>query len=89
MSFSQWQNSTPLVKGSPLQVSEDGSGTASVNPGFGVTGLPSDYQLSVAPVAGFNYANTNDTILNAGRSNPAIVPPAVPATYPTYNYTRF
>ncbi|HTC87348.1 MAG TPA: Ig-like domain-containing protein [Bryobacteraceae bacterium] len=89
LTFSQWQNSTPLVKGSPLQVSEDGFGTASVNPGFGVTGLPSDYQLSVAPVAGFNYANTNDTLLNAGRNNPVIMPPTVPATYPTYNFTQF
>jgi hypothetical protein len=89
LTFSQWQNSTPLVKGSPLQVSEDGSGTASVNPGFGVTGLPSDYQLSVAPVAGFNYANTNDTILNAGRNNPLIVPPNVPGTFPTYTFTQF
>jgi len=89
LTFSQWQNSAPLVKGSPLQVNEDAAGTASVNPGFGSSGLPADYQLSVAPVAGFNYSNTNDTILNAGRNNPVIVPPSVPGTYPTYNFTQF
>jgi hypothetical protein len=87
--FSQWQTGTPAVNGSPLQMNEDAGATANVNPGFGTSGLPTDYQLSTSPVAGFNSFNTNETIFNAGRNNPVIVPPTVPETYPTYAFTQF
>jgi hypothetical protein len=87
--FSQWQSSQQTVNGSSLAINEDAGGTATVNPGFGNAGLPSDYLLTAAPVAGFNYANTNDTVLNAGRNNPVIIPPTVPQTYPTYTFTQF
>jgi hypothetical protein len=89
LNFSHWQSSEPVVGGGPLPVNEDAGGTATVNPGFGNSGLPADYQLSLAPVSGFNFAATNDTIQNAGRSNPVIVPPMVPETYPTYSFTQF
>jgi hypothetical protein len=32
---------------------------------------------------------TNNTIRTAGRTNPLITPPQVPATFPTYYYTTF
>ena len=86
LTFTQWQSGTPLVNGSPLNMNEDAVGTVSVNPGFGSTGLPADYQLAGPPVAGFSVAATNDTILHAGRNNPVIFPPNVAATYPTYVY---
>ena len=87
--FSQWQSGQPLVNGIPLSMNEDVTGTATVNPGFGTSGLPTDYQLSSSPIAGFSFTNTNDTILQAGRSSPAIVPPNVPETYPTYSFTQY
>ena len=68
---------------------EDAGGTVNVNPGFGNSGLPTDYMLSASPVAGFDFSKTNDTILHAGRKNPVIMPPAVPATYPTYTFSTF
>ena len=77
--FSQWQT----------VAHEDMSGTASVNPGFGTSGRPSDYLLTSNPVAGFDYTKTNDTIRNAGRTNPVIVPPPVPHTLPTFTYTTY
>ncbi len=89
LTFSEWQSSDPAVNGSPLPVNEDAGGSASVDPGFGNSGLPTDFQLSVAPMAGFNVASTNDTILNAGRNVPVIFVPTVPATYPTYTFTQF
>jgi hypothetical protein len=82
--FSQWQTSS-----SQLAMNEDSGGTASVNPGFGSAGTPADYQLNASPIAGFNSALTNDTILHAGRNNPAIMPPAVLPTFPTYSFTKF
>ena len=88
LTFSQWQNGSPQVNGSPLQMNEDVGGTANVNPGFGGTGLPVDFQLVNSPVAGFSVAPTNDTILHAGRNNPVIFPPSVPATYPTFQYAQ-
>jgi hypothetical protein len=40
-------------------------------------------------MSGFDYSQTNDTINTAGRTNPLIVPPAVPPTFPTFYYTAF
>jgi len=88
LTFTQWQNSNPLVNGKPLPVHEDPGGTATVDPGFGNTGDPTDFLLSGAPVQGFDFSKTNDTINNAGRSNPLIQPPIVPATFPTYSYAN-
>lgn len=84
LSFSQWQTSS-----SQLAMNEDSGGTASVSPGFGSAGTPADYQLNASPIAGFNPALTNDTILHAGRNNPVIVPPTVLPTFPTYSFTKF
>jgi uncharacterized protein (TIGR03437 family) len=89
LTFSEWQSGQPLVNGKPLSMIEDLGGTATVNPGFGTSGLAADYQLSSSPVAGFSNTNTNDTILQAGRSSPVIVAPTVPETYPTYTFTQF
>jgi hypothetical protein len=88
LTFAQWQGGTP-PNGQPAAMSEDTGGTVTVNPGFGTTGQPTDYMLLSNPVAGFNYTKTNATILQAGRSNPVIMPPAVPATFPTYHYTSY
>jgi hypothetical protein len=88
LTFSQWQNGYPVVNGQPLPMKEDPGGTATVDPGFGDTGEPTDYLLSHSPVAGFNYIQTNNTINNAGRNNPVIMPPTVPDTYPTYYYSN-
>jgi hypothetical protein len=87
LTFSQWQMGTPMVNGKPLQMKEDMAGTASVNPGFGTSGQPTDFLLSSSPITGFNYNLTNNTVNNAGRNNPVIIPPAVSDTYPTYNYS--
>ena len=87
--FSGWQKGEPLVNGSPLAMNEDLGGTVSRNPGFGNTGQPSDFLLSSSPLAGFDYTRTNDTIQNAGRNNPVIMPPSVPDSFPTYSYTLF
>ncbi len=87
LTFSQWQSGHPLVNGKPLPMNEDQAGTGTVNPGFGTSGQATDYLLSNAPVSGFNYTLTNDTINNAGRSNPLIMPPTVPGTFPTYSYS--
>ena len=89
LDFSQWQSGTSLVNGSPLPVNEDAGGTTSVNPDFGNSGLPFDYQLSGSPLAGFSVSSTNDTILRAGRNVPVIFLPTVAPTYPTYNFTQF
>jgi hypothetical protein len=74
------------VNGAKIQVTEDASGTVTTNPGFGDSGLPTDFLLTKNPVAGFNYTETNETINSAGRSNPVIIPPTVPATFPTFYY---
>jgi hypothetical protein len=87
--FPTWQNGHPLVHGSPLPMNEDAEGTVNVDPGFGTTGLPTDFLLSKSPMSGFDYSQTNDTINTAGRTNPLIVPPAVPPTFPTFYYTAF
>jgi len=84
--FSEWQNSVQTVNGAKIQVTEDASGTVTTNPGFGDSGLPTDFLLTKNPVAGFNYTETNETINSAGRSNPVIIPPTVPATFPTFYY---
>jgi hypothetical protein len=89
LTFSQWQTGSPLVNGKPLAMKEDLQGTAKVNPGFGNSGEASDFLLSSTPIAGFDYTLTNDTINNAGRNNPVLMPPTVPATFPTYNYAKF
>ena len=86
LTAAQWQNSIQTINGQPLTVHEDVGGTVSVNPGFGNTGQPSDFLLSSAPVSGFDFSLTNDTINNAGRNNPVIQPPVVPPTFPTYAY---
>jgi hypothetical protein len=87
--FPTWQNGHPLVNGSGLPMNEDAEGTVTVDPGFGTTGLPTDFLLSKAPMPGFDYSQTNGTIKTAGRSNPLMQPPIVPATFPTYYYTTF
>jgi hypothetical protein len=87
LTFSQWQTGNPLVNGKPLPMKEDPDGTATVNPGFGDSGQPTDFLLSGSPINGFNYILTNETINNAGRSNPLITPPTVPDTFPTYYYS--
>jgi hypothetical protein len=89
LTFSQWQNSSPVVNGHPLAVKEDAQGTDNVNPGFGNSGQATDFLLSSTPISGFDYTLTNDTINNAGRSNPVIMPPTVPGTFPTYTYSKF
>jgi hypothetical protein len=80
LSFAGWQSGA---------IKEDVNGTASVDPGFGKAHQPKDYLLSKNPVAGFDYTRTNDTIHNAGRTHPAIMPPQVPATFPTYSAKDF
>lgn len=88
MSFSQWQSSTPQVNGKPISVREDQAGTASVNPGFGNSGNASDFLLLGAPVSGFNYDETNNTVNTAGRTSVVIQPATVPDTFPTYSYAN-
>lgn len=85
----QWQTGTPLVNGSPLAMNEAPGGTASVDPGFGAATLPGAFLLTRNPAPGFDYTPTNDTILHAGREQPAIVPPAVAHTYPTFYSPRY
>jgi hypothetical protein len=77
LTFAQWQGP---------KMNEDTEGTASVDPGFGKTGKPTDFLLTRNPVQGFDYTKTNDTIRHAGRSHPVIMPPQVPATFPTYRF---
>jgi hypothetical protein len=91
LTFSQWQSSAPPATtwGPSGGMNEDKGSTVTVNPGFGSTGAASDFMLSTNPVAGFDYTKTNDTILHAGRNNPVIDPPVVPATFPTYTYQKF
>ncbi|MGH9498802.1 MAG: hypothetical protein ACRD3L_06630, partial [Terriglobales bacterium] len=89
LSFSQWQNSSQMVDGQPLPVREDTQGTAKVDPGFGNSGQATDFLLSSTPISGFDYTLTNDTINNAGRTDPVITPPPVPDTFPTYYYSDF
>ncbi|MGH9499448.1 MAG: hypothetical protein ACRD3L_09925, partial [Terriglobales bacterium] len=89
LSFSQWQNSSPLVNGQPLQVKQDAQGTSKVNPGFGNSGQAADFLLSSTPISGFDYTLTNDTINNAGRTDSVITPPTVPDTFPTYSFAKF
>ena len=86
LTFSQWQSGH--AEGSAPAMNEDPGGTVTVNPGFGNTGEPSDFLLSSAPLPGFDSTKTNDTINQAGRSNPVIMPPTVPATFPTYSYAN-
>lgn len=87
LTFSEWQSGSPQVDGKPVPMNEDRGGTVTVDPGFRNTGQPSDYLLSSSPVPGFDYTKTNDTIHNAGRINPQITVPRVPATFPTYSYS--
>ena len=87
--FPTWQKGHPLVHGQHLPMNEDEEGTVTVDPGFDNTGLPSDYLLSKSPVNGFDNNETNSTINNAGRTNPALTAPTVPPTFPTYYYTTF
>jgi uncharacterized protein (TIGR03437 family) len=88
LTFAQWQNGTP-PNGVPAAMNEDAGGIVTVDPGFGNTGQPTDFLLSANPMPGFDYTKTNDTILHAGRDKPVIMPPPVPATFPTYRYTDF
>jgi hypothetical protein len=70
-------------------MNEDLEGTVSTDPGFGNTGLPTDFLLSKSPVTGFDYFQTNKTIKTAGRTNPVIKPPRTLPTFPVYSYTTF
>ena len=87
--FPTWQNGHPLVHKKPLTMNEDPEGTVTVDPGFGQTGLPTDFLLSMSPVSGFDNSQTNNTIKTAGRTNPLFNPPQVLPTFPTYYYTAF
>jgi hypothetical protein len=89
LDFPTWQSGHPHVKGKSLPMNEDAEGTVTVDPGFGNTGLPTDFLLSKSPVAGFDNAETNSTINTAGRTNGLLTPPQVQATFPTYYYTTF
>jgi hypothetical protein len=88
LTFSQWQTGSPLVNGKALPMKEDPGGTATVDPGFGDSGQPSDFLLSTSPIIGFDYLLTDETINSAGRNNPLIMPPTVPDTFPTYDYSN-
>jgi hypothetical protein len=88
LTFAQWQDGKPPAPG-PEAMNEDKDGTATVDPGFGHTGRPTDFLLSKSPIAGFDPTRTNDTIRNAGRDHPVLMPPKLPHTFPTYNYTDF
>jgi hypothetical protein len=76
LTFAQWQDTHH----------EDTQGAASVNPGFGNTGKPTDFLLTRNPISGFDYTKTNDTIRHAGRDHLVINPPNVPQTFPTYKF---
>jgi hypothetical protein len=88
LSLKEWQGSSTRLGTAP-SMGEDVSSTVNVNPGFGNSGQPSDFLLSKNPMPGFDFTKTNDTIHNAGRNHPVIMPPTVPATFPTYNFTTF
>jgi hypothetical protein len=68
-------------------MNEDPEGTVSVDPGFGHTGLATDFLLSRSPISGFDYTQTNNTIKTAGSG--LNKPPQVSPTFPTYYYTTF
>jgi len=87
LDFSQWQGGRP--EGVTYEMREDPGGTATVDPHFGHTGRPGDFLLSKSPLAGFDHTKTNDTIRHAGRENPVIMPPTVPATFPTYSFKTY
>jgi hypothetical protein len=90
LTFAQWQSKEKPVRwGPPGGMNLDTAGTATVDPNFGKTGKPTDFLLSKNPAPGFDYTKTNDTIRHAGRENPKIIAPAVPATFPTYSYTEY
>ncbi len=90
LTFADWQsNKQPVQWGPPGGMNLDTTGTASVDPGFGHTGKPTDFLLKSNPVHGFDYTKTNDTILHAGRTNPVIKPPNVIHTLPAYSYTDY
>jgi hypothetical protein len=88
LTFAEWQDGAPPNK-VPGSMGEDVGGTVTVNPGFGKAGKPSDFLLSKSPLAGFDHTKTNDTIRNAGRNHPVIMPPAVRHTFPNYHYTEY
>lgn len=87
--FPTWQKGHPIVDGKPLAMNEDLEGTVTRDPGFGHTGLPTDFLLYTSPVSGFDYTLTNSTIKTAGRVNPVLAAPPIPPTFPTYYYTTF
>jgi hypothetical protein len=70
-------------------LNEDPGGAVSVDPGFGAAAVREDFLLTRNPVPGFDYTLTNDTIANAGRTQPVLNPPAVPQTYPTFYFPRY
>jgi len=82
-----WQYGAP--PSTPVAMNEDPGSTVTWKPNFGTTGNPSDYFLKHGPpISGFDIAETNDTITNAGRTSGAR-PQKVLATFPTYVYTSF
>ncbi len=87
LDFSQWQNGRP--EGASIEMHEDSGGAVTVDPHFGHTGRPGDFLLAKSPIAGFDYTKTNDTIRHAGREHPLIMPPEVPATFPSYSFKTY
>jgi hypothetical protein len=88
MGAQTWQYGVPPSTAVPMHEDVTPLGVCNYDPGFGTTGNPSDYLLSVAPPTPFSIVLTNDTINNAGRtSGPAVA--SVPATFPTYVLTIF
>jgi hypothetical protein len=93
LSFEDWQGKSGpvMLTQGQLVMSEDNMGGVVANPFFASTtpSQPLDFLLTSNPVIGFNYRLTNDTIQNAGRSNPQINPAKVPHTFPTFYRDSF
>jgi hypothetical protein len=87
LTFPQWQGGMP-PNGIPAAMSEDATGSVTMNPHFGNTGNPTDFLLSANLLPGFDYTKTNDTILHAGRTVVTLTAPPVPATFPAFTFSQ-
>jgi hypothetical protein len=87
LTFAQWQG-TPIIHGIPVPMLEDVSPAGLIaDPNFGNPVYPADdFTLAASPIPAFDAVQTNDTIANAGRNNPVLQPPVVPATFPIYQF---